>query len=119
MKKLYSILLLGTLSMFFGEVFAGSSQTWFVHGWSLLVTFPLYLSHTLFFLILSFRFGKTSLRQLYFFGVLFGLYEAFITKVLWAGYMGETGPNMGTILGVGVSDSSTFILSKARIIFAL
>jgi len=41
------------------------------------------------------------LSQLYFWGVLFGLYESWITKVLWAGYMGEE-PLLGTFLGFAV-----------------
>lgn len=99
MKKL-PILLIGLLSMLFAEVFSGASQIWFISIWGLLIILPLYLLHIVFLVYLAFRFKKTSLTQLYFFGVIFGLYEALITKVLWAGYMGETGPAMGTILGL-------------------
>ncbi|PLW80188.1 hypothetical protein C0585_03480 [Candidatus Woesearchaeota archaeon] len=104
MRKLSGILLLGLLSMFFGEVFAGSSQVWFFDPWSLIVTFPLYLAHVLFFLYLANRFDKMSFTQLYLFGVVFGLYESWITKVLWSGYLNEAGPGMGTFLGLGVSE---------------
>lgn len=58
------------------------------------------MMHTVFFLSLAIKYKKTSIRQLYWFGVLFGLYEAVITKVLWQGYMHETGPALGRILGV-------------------
>ncbi|MBP2029630.1 hypothetical protein J2755_000550 [Methanohalophilus levihalophilus] len=104
MRKLFPILLIGTLSMLFAEVFSGASQMWFINGWGILVTFPLYLAHVLFFLGIALKTGKTSLSQLYLFGVIFALYEAWITKVLWAGYMDSEGPNAGTFLGVGLTE---------------
>ncbi len=90
--------------MLFAEVFSGSSQAWFADGWGLLLTFPLYLSHVLFFLWLAFKLKRTSLSQLYLFGALFGLYEAWITKVLWAGYMGQAGFMAGSVAGIGISE---------------
>jgi len=104
MYKISPILLIGTLSMFFAEVFSGASQTWFINGWGILVTFPLYLAHLLFFLAIAMRTKRTSLSQLYLFGVMFALYEAWITKVLWAGYMDTEGPSLGTFLGLGVAE---------------
>jgi hypothetical protein len=100
MKKLFSILLLGALSMLFAEVFSGASTLWFIDPWGLLVTFPLYLAHTVFFFSVAFLFHKTSLRQLYFFGMMFGLYEALITKVLWFGYPQSSSPVIGSFFGV-------------------
>ena len=102
MRRLFPILLIGTLSMLFAEVFSGSSQLWFLNPWSLLVTFPLYLTHVLFFLWVALRFKKTALYQLYFFGVIFALYESWITKVLWSGYIDSAGPKLGTLLGIGI-----------------
>jgi hypothetical protein len=104
MKKIFPILLIGTLSMLFAEVFSGASQTWFFEGWGLLVTYPLYLAHVLFFLWLALKWKKVSLVHLYFFGVLFGLYESWITKVLWAGYMDASGPGFGTMLGLAIPE---------------
>ena len=100
MKKISSILLLGALSMLFAEVFSGASQAWFLDPFGVLLTFGLYLAHCLFFLWIALRTKKTSLSQLYILGMAFGLYEAVITKVLWAGYMDATGPGFGTVLGV-------------------
>lgn len=100
---LLPMLLLGTLSMLFAEVFSGSSQAWFATGWGLLMTFPLYLSHVLFFLFIALKLKKISLPQLYVFGAIFSLYEAWITKVLWAGY-GDTGPILGTVAGIGIAE---------------
>ncbi|WP_135644142.1 hypothetical protein [Methanococcoides vulcani] len=104
MQKIPPILLIGTLSMLFAEVFSGASQTWFISGWGILVTFPLYLAHLLFFLGIALKTERTSLSQLYLFGVLFALYESWITKVLWAGYFDSEGPSMGTFLGLGIGE---------------
>jgi hypothetical protein len=110
MKKALSILLLGVLSMLFAEVFSGASTLWFVNPWGLLLTLPLYLGHTLFFFNVAVRTNRTSLRQLYFFGMMFGLYEALITKVLWFGYPTATGPVVGYFLGVAWSEFLTLVL---------
>lgn len=110
MHKISPILLIGTLSMFFAEVFSGASQTWFINGWGILVTFPLDLVHLLFFLAIAMRTKRTSLSQLYLFGVMFALYEAWITKVLWAGYMDTEGPSLGTSLGLGVAEFPVLVL---------
>lgn len=97
--------------MLFAEVFSGASQAWFINGWGLLVTLPLYLFHVLFFLWIALKQNKISLSQLYFLGIVFALYESWITKVLWAGYMDSTGPGFGSVLGVGIGEFSilTFI----------
>ena len=99
--KIVFILLAGALSMFFAEVCSGSSVLWFVTTWAWLVTFWLYLAHTVFFANLALTYKRMSLTALYLWGVLFGLYESWITKVVWAGYAGST-PAHGTILGFAV-----------------
>jgi hypothetical protein len=101
--KVVFILLAGALSMFFAEVCSGSSVLWFISPWAWLVTFWLYLAHTILFINLALYFRKTSLSALYLWGVFFGLYEAWITKVAWAGYMGQA-PSMGTFLGFAVQE---------------
>lgn len=108
--RLISFLLIGTLSMFFAEIFSGASATrlWFIDPWSLIVTWPLYFAHTLFFLNLAFRTKRTSLHQLYLFGTLFALYESWITKVLWAGYFGQD-PILGTIGGIAILEFSVLV----------
>jgi hypothetical protein len=108
--RLISFLLIGTLSMFFAEIFSGASATrlWFIDPWSLIVTWPLYFAHTLFFLNLAFRTKRTSMHQLYLWGMLFALYESWITKVLWAGYIGQD-PILGTIGGIAILEFSTLV----------
>jgi hypothetical protein len=110
MKKALSILLFGVLSMLFAEVFSGASTLWFLTVWGLLLTLPLYLGHALFFFNVAIRTNRTSLRQLYFFGMMFGLYEALITKVLFAGYPGSTGPLVGSFFGVAWGEFLTLVL---------
>jgi hypothetical protein len=99
--KLVFILLAGALSMFFAEVLSGSSVLWFITPWAWLVTFWLYLAHTILFVNLALIFRRTSLTSLYLWGIFFGLYESWITKVTWAGYAGST-PGAGTFLGFAV-----------------
>jgi hypothetical protein len=101
--KVVFILLAGALSMFFAEVCSGSSVLWFATAWAWLVTFWLYLAHTILFINLALYFKRTSITALYLWGVFFGLYEAWITKVAWAGYMNQA-PAMGTFLGFAVQE---------------
>ncbi len=99
--KISNIFLLGLLSTFFAEVYSGSSPFWFLEPWGWLVTFPVYLTHALFYLNIAIKTKRTSLGQLYWFGALFGLYEGLLTRVLWFGYPGEEGPIFGSIGGTG------------------
>ncbi|MBD3254504.1 MAG: hypothetical protein GF383_05395 [Candidatus Lokiarchaeota archaeon] len=101
-SRVWSVLLIGTLSMFFAEIFSGASLIWIIDPWSLLVTYPLYLAHLLLLLNISMRMKKTSIPQLYLFGVIFGLYESWITKVLWSGYPGSEAPILGLVAGIAV-----------------
>jgi len=55
----------------------------FFNAWGILVVFPLYTLHTLVLAFLFFRRKQISLPVLFLAGMLFGLYEAYITKVLW------------------------------------
>jgi hypothetical protein len=110
MKKYIAILLFGVLSMLFAEVFSGSSTLWFITPWGVFLTLSLYLGHALFFFNVAIRTHRTSPRQLYFFGMIFGLYEALITKVLWYGYPGSTGPMAGYFFGVAWGEFLTLVL---------
>jgi len=96
------MLLIGSLSMLFAEVFSGASLLWFIDPWSILITFPLYLSHVLFFLNLAMRFHRTSFESLYLWGILFGLYETWITKVIWSGF--GDGLILGQIFGIAIGE---------------
>ena len=102
-SSILAIVLFGILSMIFGEVFSGSDPLWFFGAWGWFVSLPLYGTHALLLLNLAMRYERTSLTQLYLWGVLFGLYEGWITKVIWAGYMGDV-PAFGTFLGFAIGE---------------
>lgn len=108
-KRWVLIILIGCISMFMAEVFAGSSQMWFIDGWSLLVTYWLYLGHLLLFLNLAIRTKRTSVPHLYLWGVLFALYESWVTKVLWFGYPGSEGPAIALVGGIAILEFSTLV----------
>ena len=77
-------ILLGFLSTFFAEVLSGSAPDFFFKGFGYFGIFPIYFLHSL--LLVALVIGRRkpfSLRTLYFAGLLFGMYEAYITKVLW------------------------------------
>ena len=69
-------LLLGLLSIFYGEVYAGSSFLWMFDAWGLLITFPLYMFHSLFYLNMAQRTKRITISQLYLWGMLFALYRS-------------------------------------------
>ncbi len=102
-------MLIGLLSMVFAEAFSGSSILWFMSEWAWFVTLPLYWSHTLLFLNLAMRSKRTSVGQLYLWGILFGLYESWVTKVLWAGYFTDP-PLLGTVFGFAIAEDIVLLM---------
>lgn len=102
-EQIIYFLLVGCLSMLYAELFSGASRLWVFDPWSLLMTFPLYLVHVVFFFNLALRTKKTSPVHLYLWGILFAMYESWITQVLWLGYNAQ-GPMVGTILGIGIGE---------------
>jgi len=82
-------LLLGVISVVFAEVVSFSSPFPFFDGWGLLVVLPLYTLHILVFSWILFSSKKITLNALFLAGAIFGMYEAYITKVLWQPTWGE------------------------------
>jgi hypothetical protein len=109
-QKLAPILLIGSLLMFFAEVCSGASQTWFADLRRITMVFPIYLAHVLFFLYIAVKAKKTSLFQLYLFGMMFALYESWITKVLWTGYKLEGGAGICTVFGICIPEFPVLVL---------
>lgn len=100
-------LLIGLIVLICAEVFSGASLgvgLW--NPWTLVVTYWLYFAHFFFFTTLAVRTGRTSIGSLYLWGVVFGLYESWITKVIWYGYRGDGKFIMGSIGPYGVSEIS-------------
>ncbi len=107
-KSLLVLLFTGSLSMFTAEVWAGSSTTWFLDVFGIFLTLPLYLFHLLFYYNVAHRFKRDRILHLYFWGMLFALYEAPLTKVLWAGYIGQE-PIFGTLFGIAILEFLTLV----------
>jgi hypothetical protein len=87
-NKLVFLILLSLISVFFAEVISGSSRYPLFGYWGYLVVIPLYGIHTILFLYIIKKFAshkRILFSTLYFAGVLFGLYETYVTKVLWIG----------------------------------
>ena len=83
----WSRLFIGLIAFTCTEIFAGSSAgSHLFTPWTFLVTFWLYFAHFFFFASLAYYTNRTSIRSLYLWGVLFGLYESWVTKVVWFGY---------------------------------
>lgn len=75
--------IMASLSALFGEVAMGSTLYPFFSPWGILVILPLYGLHTLVLASIVYRFGRPRFETLYLTGVIFGLYEAYITKIIW------------------------------------
>ncbi|MGQ4891441.1 MAG: hypothetical protein ACP6IP_03030 [Candidatus Njordarchaeia archaeon] len=95
----------GVLSVFYAEVLSGSSILWFLDPFGFIVLLPLYMFHLLLLFNLAERFNRLSPTSLYLFGVIFGLYETWMTKVVWAGFINGK-PILGTPLGFAVAEMS-------------
>lgn len=97
----------GLIVLICAEVLSGASlQMGLWHPWVWLVTYWLYFAHFFFFTSLAVRTGTVSLSSLYLWGVLFGLYESWITKVIWYGYSGNGSFGLGRIGPFGYSEIS-------------
>jgi hypothetical protein len=97
-------IILAALSTFFAEVFSGSDMFPFFHGWGLLVVVPLYGLHIVLLASLVFRAPQPRFSSLIFAGMVFGLYEAYLTKVLWAPPWGEA------VIVAGIAPIETLVL---------
>jgi hypothetical protein len=114
----FARLLVGLVVLICTEVFSGASLgigLWY--PWTLLVTYWLYFAHFFFFTTLAVRTGRTSFWSLYMWGVLFGLYESWITKVIWYGYGGDGKLAMGSIGPYGISEMSMVLIFHPMMAF--
>jgi hypothetical protein len=107
-RKLAFWLILGMFSVVCVEVPAGSTMFPFFTPWGLLVVWPLYLLHTVFLAALVFRLGKPVFWPLYSAGMLYGMYEAYITKVIWTSFRPE-GPIL-TVAGIAFFETIILVL---------
>ena len=101
LNRIWVYLLIGVITMFYAEVISGSSLLWFLKPSAILITFPFYILHTVFFLNIAIKFNRKNLLSLYFLGILYGLYEAWFTTVILYGYLNKT-PVFGAFLGISI-----------------
>ena len=87
--------------------------------WTWIVTYWLYFAHFFFFTTLAVRTGRTSLWSLYLWGVLYGLYESWITKVIWYGYGGDGKLVLGHIGPYGLGELSMVFIFHPVMSFLL
>jgi hypothetical protein len=87
--KLFFWFMLSAFSVFFAEVVSGSYPMAFFNPfnpadlWGWIALMPLYGLHTLVLASVIFSGGRPKFYALFLAGAIFGLYEAYITKVLW------------------------------------
>ena len=93
--KILFWIILGAFSVILAEVVSVSSPYAFFDAWGLLAVFPLYTLHSLVLAFLVFRHKRVSITVLFLAGMIFGLYEAYITKVLWNPTWGSPEPMLG------------------------
>ena len=106
-SKLFFWLILGCLSTYFAEVWSGSQIYTFYNLMSYILVIPLYTLHILFLWGLIWRIGRPWLYALFPAGCLFGLYEAYITKVLWNPTW-ET--DMPRLFGIALTETMVLVL---------
>jgi hypothetical protein len=99
--------LIGVFSVILAEVVSFSSPFAFVDAWGLLAVFPLYALHSLVLAFIVFKSRRVTLSILFLAGMIFGLYEAYITKVLWSPTWGNPEPMLG---GVAVVQTAVLVL---------
>jgi len=107
-RKMGFWILTGMISVMCVEVPAGSTMFPFFTLWGMLVVLPLYLLHSVFLAGLVFRFGRPNFWTLYSAGILYGMYEAYITKVLWTSFRPE-GPFV-TAGGIALFETILLVL---------
>jgi hypothetical protein len=116
----FSRVYIGLIVLVCAEVFSGASLglgLW--HPFTILMTYWIYFAHFFLFTTLAIRTGRTSLPSLYLWGILFGSYEFFITKVPWYGYGGSGTFVIGGIGPYGFSETSMVFLFHPVMSFIL
>jgi hypothetical protein len=107
--KLVFWLILGALSAVVAEVVAGADLYPFFHPWGWSMTIPVYGLHILVLSFILFGIGKrkVSLPSLFLAGMIFAMYETYITKVIWNPTFGE---ETATLSAGGIAWFQTAIL---------
>jgi len=105
--KLFFWVLLGSFSVFFTEVVSGSDMFPFFHPWGLLVILPLYTLHIVVLSSIVLKRGNVRFSVLFLAGAIFGMYEAYVTKVLWSPTWGAPMVSVG---GLALMETIVLVL---------
>jgi hypothetical protein len=97
--RIYFWLMLSVFSVFYAEVISGSSVQGVLSFWGIAVLIPLYGLHVLLLGALAYRNGTPRLVTLWSAGAVLGLYEAYVTKMLWHH---TWGPQQWPIAGISL-----------------
>lgn len=95
----------GCLSVCFAEIVSGSYLFPYFTFEGLFIILPVYALHTLVLAYVVYHFGKARLYTLFLAGAIFGLYEAYITKIIWSPPWGEA-----ILLFQGIAVVETMVL---------
>lgn len=107
LRKIFFWIVLGFLSTFFAETFSGSAPDFLFKAFGYFGIIPIYLLHSVLLAAIVIGRGKPfSLRSLYFVSLLFGMYEAYITKVLWSP---TWNPEFWHLAGMAVAETSLLV----------
>lgn len=99
--KFLSLLLVGMISTTFAEMWLGFVFIMPNTALLLLLMIPFYGLHVIFYYNLSLYFRRTSFVSLYWWGTLFGLYEAWVTTMVYYGYVNVIG-HSGEYFGIAI-----------------
>jgi hypothetical protein len=103
-------LLVALLSAFFAEVTSGNEPWVFFREITWRVTVPVYGLHTLVLAALIWWRRRPNFACLFLAGALFGLYEAYMTKVLWTGWTPDDVEKVSKLGGVAVVETLVLVL---------
>lgn len=95
MARIGLLLWVALLAFALPEVFAGTGAGWLTRPDVYVLALPLYALHFILLCHLAVKTRRTGWTSLYLLGIVFGLYETWVTKVVWSGYPNESGFAMG------------------------
>jgi len=101
--KLLFWLILGCFSTYLAEGVSGAGLFPFLHPWWILVCLPLYGLHLLVLAYVVYTYGRPRFPTLLLAGFIFGMYEAYMTKVVWRP---DWGPSLLSVGGIATVETA-------------
>jgi hypothetical protein len=101
--KFFFWLILGCFSTYLAEGVSGAGLFPFLNPWWILVCLPLYGLHLLVLAYVVYTYGKPRFATLLLAGFIFGMYEAYMTKVVWRP---DWGPSLLSFGGIATVETA-------------